>query len=92
MGRLPQPSLQKLWYFFFLVILVISVSAPPLAAQSRTVATPLATLTLSQQSGDLIGLHWKNPALDVIAEPRLGENFRILLPQKGYEANYFNSR
>ena len=38
------------------------------------------------------GCDWKSPELDVIGEPRLGENFRILVPQKGYEANYFNSR
>ena len=40
----------------------------------------------------MIGLHWKSPALEVIGDPRLGENFRILIPQKNYEANYFNSR
>jgi hypothetical protein len=37
-------------------------------------------------------VQWKRPELDVISEPRLGENFRILLPQPDYEANYFNSR
>jgi len=67
-------------------------SIPLLCAQNRTVDTPIATLTLSEPSGDLIGLRWKNPSLDVIAEPRLGENFRILIPRDGYEANYFNSR
>jgi len=62
------------------------------SAQVRTVDTPLATLQLAEKNGDLIGLHWKNPELEVIGEPRLGENFRILIPQKGYEADYFNSR
>lgn len=62
------------------------------SAQVRTVDTPVATLRLSEPSGDLVGLHWKNPGLEIISEPRLGENFRILIPQTGYEANYFNSR
>lgn len=80
------------WLFPIVVAPVLSF---PLAAQTtaiRVVETPQATLRLSEQSGDLVGLHWKNPDLEVIQEPRLGENFRILLPQKGYEANYFNSR
>jgi hypothetical protein len=63
-----------------------------LSAQTRTVDTPLAVLRLSENSGDLIGVRWKNPDLEVIGEPRLGENFRIVLPQQGYEGNYFNSR
>ena len=64
----------------------------PEPARIRTIDTPVATLRLSEENGDLVGLRWKSPELEVIAEPRLGENFRILLPQKGYEANYFNSR
>jgi hypothetical protein len=63
-----------------------------LPAQTRTVDAPLAVLRLSEKSGDLIGVRWKNPDLEVIGEPRLGENFRIVLPQEGYEGNYFNSR
>jgi hypothetical protein len=62
------------------------------SAQMRTVDTSLATLRISEKNGDLVGLDWKDPALPIIAEPRLGENFRILVPQTGYEANYFNSR
>lgn len=61
-------------------------------AQTRTIDTPLAILSLSEKSGDLVGVHWKSPDLEVIGEPRLGENFRIVLPQNGYEGNYFNSR
>jgi hypothetical protein len=60
--------------------------------QTRTVDTAIATLSLSERSGDLIGVHWKHPEMEIIQEPRLGENFRILVPAKGYEANYFNSR
>ncbi len=63
-----------------------------LPAQTRTVDTPLAVLRLSENNGDLIGVGWKNPSLEVIGESRLGENFRIVLPQEGYEGNYFNSR
>lgn len=66
-----------------------ALSAP---AQIRTIDTPVATLRLSETTGDLMGVHWKQPDLEVIGEPRLGENFRILLPQNGYEASYFNSR
>lgn len=79
-----------------LVRLIAAVASAALAlsasAQVRTIETPIATLRLSEKNGDLIGLHWKHPELDVIGEPRLGENFRILLPQKNYEANYFDSR
>lgn len=64
----------------------------PAPIPSLTVETPLATLRLAKQSGDLIGITWKNPQLELIHEPRLGENFRILLPKPGYEAAYFNSR
>jgi hypothetical protein len=63
-----------------------------LPAQTRTIDTPLATLRLSDKTCDLTGVHWKNPDLEVIGESRLGENFRIVLPQEGYEGNYFNSR
>ena len=76
------------------ILALVGLCALPLQAlaQTRTVDTPLAVLRLSEKSGDLIGVHWKNPDLEVIAEPRLGENFRIVLPQEGYEGNYFNSR
>jgi hypothetical protein len=74
------------------VALLCCAGTAQLSAQTRTVDTPLAALRLLEKSGDLVGVHWKNPDLEVIAEPRLGENFRILLPQEGYEGNYFNSR
>ena len=61
-------------------------------AQIRSVETPIATLRLSEDSGDLVGLRWKNPTLELIGEPRLGENFRLLVPKPGYESDYFNSR
>jgi hypothetical protein len=38
---------------------------------------------------NVVGLDWKTPALQVIQEPRLGESFRILLPEPGYEGNIF---
>lgn len=61
-------------------------------AQIRSVETPIATLRLSERTGDLVGLMWKNPNLEIIAEPRLGENFRLLVPKPGYQSDYFNSR
>jgi len=78
-----------------LCIALISASGSILAqsaASSRTIETPVATLRISKQTCDLLGVHWKNPDLELIREPRLGENFRILLPEKGYEADYFYSR
>jgi hypothetical protein len=61
-------------------------------AQVRTVETPSVTIKLAERTCDVVGLRWKSPELEVIAEPRLGENFRLLVPEKGYEANYFYSR
>lgn len=61
-------------------------------AQVRTIETSVATLQLSEETGDLVGVRWKVPDIQIIGEPRLGENFRILIPQDHYEANYFNSR
>ncbi len=58
----------------------------------KTVETQLCVLRLDNVTGDLVGIRWKNPAIELIQEPRLGENFRILLPRPGYEANYFCSR
>jgi hypothetical protein len=75
-----------------LFLLSLFISPVPLAAQVRTIDTPVAVLRLSEPSGDLVGVHWKNPDLELLAEPRLGENFRILLPRPGYEADYFLSR
>lgn len=60
--------------------------------QTKTVETEICTLRLSATSGDLTGIRWKNPDLEIIQEPALGENFRILLPRPEYEANYFCSR
>jgi hypothetical protein len=75
------------------LLLVTAEFAPTaLSAQVRVIETPVATLRLSERSGDLVGLHWKNPDMQLIQEPRLGENFRLLVPKTGYEAAYFNSR
>lgn len=61
-------------------------------AQPKLVEMSNCTLKLNPVSGDLVGIHWKNPEVEIIREPRLAENFRILLPHPGYEANYFYSR
>jgi hypothetical protein len=58
---------------------------------TRVVDTGLCTLGLDNRTGDLVGLTWNDPHLHVIQEPRLGENFRLLLPRPGNEANYFSS-
>ena len=58
---------------------------------TEEVETPICRLRLDRQNGNLVGLAWKDPVQEVIQEPRLGENFRILLPRPGYEANYFVS-
>ncbi|MGH9402357.1 MAG: DUF6259 domain-containing protein [Terriglobia bacterium] len=60
--------------------------------QPKYVDTGICRLELNPLNGDLVGIHWKNPAIEIIQEPRLGENFRILLPHSNYEANYFYSR
>ena len=64
----------------------------PAAAGLRVIETSLATLRLDARTGDLVGLAWKEPGVEVIQEAKLGENFRILLPRPGCEANYFTSR
>ncbi|HTV55307.1 MAG TPA: hypothetical protein VMI06_10355 [Terriglobia bacterium] len=60
--------------------------------QFKIVETSICSLRLNPATGDLAGIRWKNPELELIQEPRLGENFRILLPRANYEANYFCSR
>lgn len=57
----------------------------------RVIETSLCTLRLDAHTGDLVGLAWKEPQVEVIQEAKLGENFRILLPQPGFEGNYFTS-
>ncbi len=66
-----------------------SVATPN--AELREFETPLCTLRLDSISGNLCGITWKNPELEIIQEPRLGENFRLRFPRPGYEANYFLS-
>lgn len=73
-------------------IAALGYTVLPCPGQTRDLQTPVATLRLAESSGDLVGIAWKNPRLEVIGEPRLGENFRLLLPKPGYEAAYFNSR
>ena len=58
---------------------------------TEVVETPICRLRLDRRNGNLVGVAWKSPSLEVIQEPRLGENFRLLLPRPDYEANYFTS-
>ena len=60
--------------------------------QVREFDLPPCTLQLDSETGDVCGITWKNPRVEIIQEPRLGENFRLLFPRPGYEANYFLSR
>jgi hypothetical protein len=64
----------------------------PAQGTSRKIDTPLCVLRLEPTTGNLIGITWKEPELEIIQESRLGENFRVLLPAPHYEANYFISR
>jgi hypothetical protein len=50
------------------------------------------SLRLDPVTGDLKGIRWHDPGLDLIRDRRLAENFRILLPRPGMEASYFCSR
>ena len=84
-------AIQPFIRFVALVIAAFSLTGAA-SAQIRTIEMTAATLHLSEDTGDLVGLHWKDPNLEVIGEPRLGENFRLQVPNIGYEANYFNSR
>ena len=92
MALLKELIVKKAAFSIFAVALAVCAGNLRGFGQIRTVDTPVATLRLSEKSGELVGVHWKNPDLEVIGEPRLGENFRIVLPQEGYEGNYFNSR
>ena len=75
-----------------LSMLLISATAWSTESGDRVIATANAVLRLDRNSGDLVGIAWKHPGLEIIGEPRLGENFRILLPQADSEACYFLSR
>lgn len=52
---------------------------------------PLCTLRLDAVNGNLCGIKWHDPKIEIIQEPRLGENFRLRFPRPGNEANYFLS-
>ena len=69
-----------------------STSRAAAAPQVRVIETSVCTIRLAEQTGDLEGLDWKNPHVEIIREPRLGENFRLLLPRPGAEASSFISR
>jgi hypothetical protein len=74
-----------------LLFVLILLSDKILPQETLKVETDVCVLQLNKISGNLVGLHWNNPGEDIIKENRLGENFRILLPLKDYEANYFLS-
>ena len=49
-------------------------SLTPASTEVRLIETQVATLRISEQTGDLVGLHWKDPDLELIQEPRLGSS------------------
>jgi hypothetical protein len=66
-------------------------SIAPLNPTLKEYETPLCTLRLDPSTGTLCGIAWRDPKLEIIQEPRLGENFRLRFPRPGNEANYFLS-
>jgi hypothetical protein len=66
-------------------------SDAPYSSALKEYETPLCTLRLDPSTGDLCGIAWKDPKVEIIQEPRLGENFRLRFPRPGNEANYFLS-
>src|SRR5579862_766121 len=84
----PSPSISRIKAgirsIYLVATLVFLFPLVSRAQEVRSVDTPLATLRISNATGDLVGVAWKSPALEVIGEPRLGENFRILIPQEHY--------
>src|SRR5690242_8822833 len=77
---------------FLLCLTGVALTAAICHAEVREIDTSNATLRVDETTGDLVGVAWKQPALNIIAEGRLGENFRLLLPKPGYQAAYFYSR
>jgi hypothetical protein len=67
-------------------------AVPQAITHTRSVETSTVTLQISERTGDLVGLHWNSPRLEVIRDQRLGENFRLLMPRDDYQAAYFDSR
>ena len=83
----------RIWSKWLVVgFILTSFGAAACWAQTRTIEISNATLRVDEKTCDLVGLSWKQPALEVIAESRLGDNFRLLLPKAGQEAAYFHSK
>jgi len=72
-------------------LIAFSLANSAFSQETIEVVTDVCTLRLDKVNGNVVGLHWKDPDEEIIKESRLGENFRILLPLPGYEANYFAS-
>jgi hypothetical protein len=76
---------------FFVIVSFLLLTRMAYTQDVMEVKTDVCVLHLDKNNGNLTGLHWINPDEEIINEPRLGENFRILLPLPDYEANYFLS-
>lgn len=61
----------------FIILLIVDTAY---SLDVIKVSTDVCVLSLDKINGNFAGLHWLNPDGEIIKEPRLGENFRILLP------------
>jgi hypothetical protein len=73
------------------ILIVLLVNNVAYTKNILEVVTDVCVLNLDKTNGNLVGLHWIKPDVEIIKESSLGENFRILLPLPEYEANYFLS-
>ena len=87
-------SLKNIWpklLGFTLVLLLLSGAIK--GQENIKISTKNYQIILDKSNGDLKSIIWKPESnMEIIKEPRLGENFRLLLPLPDYEANYFYSK
>lgn len=74
--------------FALAMVPLLFIAAHCFASDLQTFETDHYKLTVDHAC-NVVGLDWKTPALRVIQEPRLGESFRVVLPEPGFEANIF---
>jgi len=61
----------------------------PAEGNVKNIETPVSVLRLEPDTGNLIGITWKEPALEIIHEPRLNEAAgRRTLRVRGFEQLY----
>ena len=67
-----QPRLCLRIVNFLLCLTGIVIAAALCNAEVREINTSNATLRVDETTGDLVGVAWKQPELNIIAEGRLG--------------------